>query len=364
MARTAAVLLACLMAMPALALVKPKENPANSKTIEGKDCGNVKSIIGKWAKSKKVGELAGNAKAAIDSAKQASTNADAAVKAAEALGKKVGQDGKAPSSVTDAAKVATAASTAATKAAIGLKTLTSTFKGKFDDFAKAVSNDDIVKMEKDTIAANDAAQDAVDATERVVEKAEEAKAAAMKNTAGALALIKAQITASAELSTKIMGPTPVGIIQKTGFAVKDLDTIIGKSEKLVAKLDKKANAKDTKEQKPVWESYSDAVTNAQKAAEDARDAVGDDSKGAIKDVITAHDAMKKEEESLQKVADAAQSSQSAALGQAEAVAAAEAAVRETEEKLSTMMGKVMSMKKTEESLVAEMKDRSDRLGNA
>jgi len=91
MARTAAILLT-LLAAPSVALVaKPftgckkvsllhRGDPADSKTIDGDDCGNVQQIVGKWAKSKKVGQLNGAATAAVNNAKQASTNTDDAVK--------------------------------------------------------------------------------------------------------------------------------------------------------------------------------------------------------------------------------------------------------------------------------------------
>jgi hypothetical protein len=64
-------------------------NPANSKTIEGDDCGNVKQIVGKWAKSKQVGKLAGAASAAVSGANLASKNTDDTIAAAKALGKKL-----------------------------------------------------------------------------------------------------------------------------------------------------------------------------------------------------------------------------------------------------------------------------------
>jgi hypothetical protein len=112
------------------------KNPADSKTIDGEDCGNVKTIVAKWAKSKKVGGLAGKAKAATLAADTAAKNTDDAVARANALGKKVGLKGEIPKGVEQAAKTAEDASKAATKASSSLGTKLDSFKGKFADFAK------------------------------------------------------------------------------------------------------------------------------------------------------------------------------------------------------------------------------------
>merc|ERR1719478_243689 len=118
-------------------------DPADSKTIEGDDCGNVKQIVGKWAKAKKVGSAAGAAKAAVTTAELAAKNSAAAAEQAKKLGEKVGLKGKAPEGVKLAAESAEKASKAAETASSKLSTSADTFSGKTADFAKAITDADI-----------------------------------------------------------------------------------------------------------------------------------------------------------------------------------------------------------------------------
>jgi len=114
-------------------------DPADSKTIDGDDCGNVKQINGMWAKSKKVGGLAGAAKAAAMGAEQAATNTGDAAASAKKLGEAVGLKGKIPEGVKLAVEAAEKAGKAASKAATDLTATADTFSGKFADFANTKS---------------------------------------------------------------------------------------------------------------------------------------------------------------------------------------------------------------------------------
>jgi len=359
MVRTAAIVLA-MLALPALGLkVKPftgckkallQADPADSKTIEGDDCGNVNQIIGKWAKSKKVGQLNGKAQAAINSANSAASNNDDATARAEALGTKVGLKGEMPVGVKSAATVAKTASTAATDAASALKTTSDTFKGKFADFAKDITDADMVKLKKETTEAVVAAEDATKAADRVMAKAEEAKAAALKDTKGALALIGGLIADTAKLST-----TAGEASQKSAHATKDVDGMIKKSQAADKLVD--AKIKDAKEQAPVWEAYKADL----KGREDAADASKKDVNDAIKALDTADGEMDTAAATLQGVADKAQSSQNAALNQGENIGAAEESVRKTETALAALKGKVMSMMKDMSRLADKIKETNKRL---
>lgn len=91
------------------------DNPADSETIDGPDCGHVSKIIGKWGHAKKVGVYAGSARAAVMNADNAIRNTDDAVEAAEKVGKEVSEDGKVPSSISGAAGDAKDASKDANK---------------------------------------------------------------------------------------------------------------------------------------------------------------------------------------------------------------------------------------------------------
>merc|ERR1719409_502798 len=150
----------------------------------------------------------------------AAKNNEESVKQAKALGEKVGLDGKIPESVKLAAEVAEKAGKAASEAAAKLGTTTDTFKGKFDDFAKAVSDDDMIKIKKETEETTVAAQDAIDAAGRVLEKAAKAKEDAMKNSAGAVKLIESTTAETDKLAKQAQE-----ISQKSEHAVKDVDTM-------------------------------------------------------------------------------------------------------------------------------------------
>lgn len=327
-------------------------DPADSKTIEGDDCGNVQQITTKWAKAKKVGGLAGKAKAAALAADKEAKNTEDAVKAAKALGEKVGLDGKIPESVKLAAEVAEKAGKAASEAAAKLGTTTDTFKGKFDDFAKAVSDDDMIKIKKETEETTVAAQDAIDAAGRVLEKAAKAKEDAMKNSAGAVKLIESTTAETDKLAKQAQE-----ISQKSEHAVKDVDTMVKKSKAAAKKVDDKM--KDAKEQKPVWEAYKADLEGREKEAEDAGKAVTDQ----IKKLGDATKDMGDKAKTLKDVKDKAQSTPALALGQQKNIDAAEESIRKTESELDFLKGKVGSMYKATKRLEAKIKETTDRLGH-
>jgi len=355
-----------MLAMPAAGLVTPVQqkpftgckkvsllhrgDPADSKTIDGDDCGNVKQIIGKWAKSKKVGELAGAAKAAVMGADLAATNTDDAVERAKALGKKVGLDDKMPPSVKLAAEEADKASKAATKAGATLKTTADTFKGKFDDFAKAISGDDISKIKEETQAAIDAADDAKEAAERALDKADEAKDKAMKSVDGALALIKATLTAATKLSedAKVAG-------QKSTQATKSVGDLLKKSTAADGKIDKKIA--DAKEQAPVWKAYKSDL----KGRHDAADTSSKDVTKAVDALDSARGDMDIKAKALQSVKDAGESAPNVLLGQSKNIGDAEEEIRKTETAFSDLKSKVQTMMKDSARLSDKIDDTNKRL---
>jgi len=343
-------ILLVLLAVPAAGLLVHRGDPADSKTIKGDDCGNVKQINGKWAKAKKVGGLAGEAKAAVMGAELAAKNTEDAVKQAEALGKKIGQKGEIPEAVKSAAKVASEAAKTATKVAGKLDTSTDTFKGKFDDFAKAISDDDIVKLQKETEEANVAAQDAIDAAERALKKANDEKEKAMKSSAGALAMIDSVLSDTTKLSEQ------VGVVsQKSKHAAEDVSDLVKKSKAAAKKIDGKI--KDAKEQKPVWEAYKKDLEGREKAAEDSAKGVTD----AIKDLESAAKEIDSKAKTLKDVKDKGQSSPNALLGQNENIDACEAEIRNTERLLEHLKGKVGTMMKDSERLAGKIAETDKRL---
>lgn len=351
MARTSLIVLA-LLALPAAGLVTRRGDPADAKTIEGDDCGHVKQIIGKWAKSKKVGELAGQAEAAVMGANLAAKNTGDAADSAEALGKKVGLKGKIPVGVEAAVKVANEAAKAATKAGSTLKTTSDTFGGKFDDFAKAISDDDIVKIKKETVAAIDASEAAIEAAERALKQAAGAKDKAMKNADGALQVIEGVLSDTAALSKQVGE-----VSQKSKHAAEDVDDLGKKAAAASKKIDTKI--KGAKEQAPVWEAYKADLENRASAAADSSKAVTT----AISDLDKAESKMDGAAKTLFEVKDKAQSVPAQALGQAGNIDAAEAATSATETALAALKGKVQSMMKDAGLLDDKLKETYKRLGD-
>lgn len=327
-------------------------DPADSKTIEGDDCGNVNQIVGKWAKAKKVGGLAGAAKAAVMGADLAAKNTGDAVEQAKALGKKAGLKGEIPAGVKLAADSADKAGKAATKAAATLGTTADTFGGKFADFAKAISDDDIIKIKKETEAAVVAAEDATEAAERALKMAEEAKAEAMKSSAGALKLIEGTLADTTKLSTMVGD-----VSQKAKHAAEDVGDLIKKSKAAAKKVDGKM--KDAKEQKPVWEAYKSDLEGREKAAEGSQKAVTD----AIKDLAAAAKDMDGKAKTLQGVKDKALSSPNMLLGQSKNLGDAEESIRKTESGLQALKMKAGTMMQDSDRLASKIQETTKRLGN-
>jgi len=360
------------VAVPSVALVtrevakQPLVHPADATTIAGVDCNHVKSIIPKWTKATKVGTLMGAAKAVSDAANQAATNADAAIDAAEALGLKVGLDGTAPSSVADAVAVAQTASTDVSSKALTLEGTTGTVKTAMGtaSFAEDVTNAAIVAIKTETAAVVVATADVHKAAARATKAAKEAKEAALKNTEGALKMINGQVSDIAKLSKQVDAMT-----QKIGFAVKDVQLSLSKTiatsedmEKLSAYI-----ADDTTgagEQAPVWQARHDDIIGLRTAAETAAVFVVNGHDGKLRTMKNAKNLMTAEETTLKGVLDAAQSSQSAALGQAENIAKAEETVRTTTTAFDECKNAVATMMKAKQTLDEKFKDTLDRLAKA
>jgi len=320
------VILFTLLAVPSVALVtKPKQHPADATTIAGVDCNHVKSIIGKWTKATKVGSLMGAAKAMSDAANEVAANADKAADAALAVGLKVGLGGVAPSSVADAVGVARNASIdlAAKVLTLGETTLATKAAMAAAHFADKVSSKLITKITEQTHDVVVATSDVNIAASRATKKAAEAKDDALKNSKGALNMIKGVLSNIANLTKKV-----VAMQQRIGVISKDVKSSLGKSAKkstfmkgqLMAYITSKSGAR---EQAPVWQARYDAVFTLHKTLSKLLDAVNKANSimNASKNNMTA------EEKTLKGVASAAQSSESAALGQAENLAKAEQTIR-------------------------------------
>jgi len=325
-------------------------NPANSKAIEGEDCGNVQQIVGKWDKSKQVGDLAGTAKAAMTGADLVSKNSDDAVSRSKDLGKKIGLNGKIPTGLALAIGAVEKASKALSTASSTLKQTTATFKGKFSNFAKDVTDDDIMKMKKETKAANAASDKAHEVVTRMLKKAADAKKASMNTGTGALNLITATLADASKLSKKIHG-----ISESAGVKNKDLADLLkackGANKKLNGKI------KVAKEQAPVWKAYKADLNGRKRTANKSRKAFIKATKALDKAVRR----MDGESSGLQGVLDKSQSEPNALLGQNKNIAAAEEGLRKTEQAFAALKMSVQTMMKDGARLKEKLEETEKRL---
>jgi len=319
-------------------------DPADSTTIDGDDCGNVKQIIGKWAKSKKVGSLNGAATAAINAATETAQNTDDAISRATTLGEQVGLGGHVPSAVASAAAVAVKASTAVTAAATALKTTSQTFKGKFGNFAKAVTDDDIIKIKKETREATEAKEDAEAAATRVTAKAAEAKEKAMKSSAGAKQMIEGLVKTMKTLSDKAGQATQT--IEKQA---KDTAAMAVTAGEYKTTLDTEAAA--SKEQAPVWQAYKDDLVRRESGAkEQSAAAVALNTK--LTQAVAAMNVIAKD---FQATLVSASSDQNAWLGQAEKISTAEQAIRGSDQAFANLQKPMQSLVKDNSAFDKKLK---------
>jgi len=327
-----------------------RSDPADSETIEGDDCGNVKQIIGKWAKSKKVGELNGKAQAAAMAGHNAFPIIADQVLAARTLGEKVGLNGEVSSGLKSAADAAMDAADNMATDASNLHGTSKAFKGKFGGFASAISDDDIIKIKEETEKMNTAVQDTMDLADRATQKADEAKEAAMKSSKGALVLIKGLLADSSKLSTQVGE-----VSQKAKHAAADVTALIAKSKAAATKLDTKIG--DAKEQAPVWEASKSDLEGLEAAADESVKDVD----AAIAALEAANTNVEAKAKVLQDVADKAQSDSNSLLGQTENIGSSEESIRKTESELIALKGKVATLMKDSSRLENKIKTTNAKL---
>jgi len=312
------------------------ENPADSDTIEGPDCGHVRKIIGQWGHAKKVGQYAGLARAAVSAADKAATNTDNSVDRAEKVGKEISEDGEVPSSISGAADFAADASKEATKLATELDTKLIGFKDSASNSefsGEDVSSTDMQELKELTQDTNAAAVAANKAGALVIEKAEAAKKDALKNSGKALKLIKAVVEEGEPLVKE-----GKEIEQKVGWAKDKADTKVEEATALVVKIKKKAAKSD--EQAPVFEALAADVEAKAASVKDGKDSLN----LAITDLETAISALDDAVAPLKAAAEKGDGGDTTAvLNEAESVAPGETAVGDADAAISKVKGRAKTM---------------------
>lgn len=258
---------------------KPSE-PADSKIVEGPDCGHVKQIISKYTKASKVGTLAGKAQGAINSAEAAADVAEAAKTQAEEIGGAFkDKDGELPVAIQSALKNAGDAGDEAMELAGKLETKLSSFKDKITktDFSGAgVGDGDMVMLKDMTVAVGKAAETAREVAAATVKKAEEVKADYLKDASSMGKFAKEVLDAA---NAAVAEASDIG--QKAGYAVDDGELLGKKAKKATTGLKAKL-AEDESDQAPVLEAFIDDLDRKATGVSD----VSDEAVTAIKKLET------------------------------------------------------------------------------
>lgn len=248
------------------------ERLADSEIIDGVDCGNVKIIVPKWAKSRKIGKINGEAKNAMtgaDAAAEEATTAEENANAAAAQAEAVGGD-EANGAAADAKDAATKAGEAATKAQEASEALSNevdNLKGGAvaDDKPYEADESAISAVQAKTKEALDATRKAQKAVEVALKEAKDAKTKALESTEAALKMV----TELSEKSDKAL-VLASDVKQEAGWAVGEVTKTLEAADEVVAALNKKID-EDTGDQAPVFEGIKEGLQASISSAENSKE---------------------------------------------------------------------------------------------
>lgn len=235
--------------------------PADSKTVDGPDCGNVKQVITHWAHAKKVGRAAGAAKGAVMQADRVSDLADKALEKAKEIGAKVGEGGEPPEAVAKAVEEAETASSDLTGASTELGTELDAFNAKRSgaEWPEGVPDEDSLKLKELTEKTNDAAKNVQGLAANALARAKKAEAAAkQKKTEAATEVAAFYAKGQGRLEES------KDVSQKAGWLLDDAKAKVAKATATAADLG--SDEKVTEEalgadgsQKPVLQALAENV---------------------------------------------------------------------------------------------------------
>lgn len=325
-------------------------DPANSTTIDGPDCGNVKQIFSKWEKAKQVGQVAGRARGVIANAQAVAGGLDATAAKVQEAGKALGENGQPPEAIQAAATKADQASTAITDAVAALETKLGAFQsavGATEMSGADVTDEQVMELKDLTSELEVATRNAQDEVKALLKKAEEVRTDALKSSASALRLIKSVLGSA----TPLLQEAP-DMAQKAKWAVDEAKAAVTAADKAANEL----NTTAAGDQAPVLEAAkSDLLSKSQAVADSHPDVTT-----AIDELNTATAALKAK---VQPVEDAEQAAAGGSLvwGISEDLTAAEKAeadVRLATEKLRGAGGTLMARKGRLEAAMSELESKT------
>lgn len=252
------------------------ESLADSDVVETPegvgDCGQVKQVIGKFMKSAKVGQLAGETAVAITAADKAADAATVAKEKAEEAADSAEEVGGGPAeaaagSADTAASGADEAASAATKASTDAQSQLDTVKeaikgGNMGGFN--VDDDDVVALKAKKKAAIEATKDADKAAAYALEKAENAKKAMLGSIDGALVMLEKAVGKAEEAIAKAKD-----VMQKSTWAMKEATKVFEAAGEVSSSLTGKIDANEG-DQGPVFEALKDGLDKEIEGGENAR----------------------------------------------------------------------------------------------
>jgi len=267
----AALLLLCLWGRPADAAIVARRsstttpapgNPADSQTIEGPDCGNVKKIFPQWEKAKKVGQVAGRGQGTIAASNAVAGGLRAAsarvLEAANALGEP-GTPHPAMKAAADKANLVADdvdANVTALEAKLGAF---NTAVGASDMSGADVTDAQITEIEDLTSALQLAARSAQEEVKRLLQKAKEVQEEALKSSK-----TQARLVSSVLDSIEPLLKEAPDVSQKAGWSVNEAKDAVTAADTLAGKIDPTAAGN----QSAVVEAEKNDLTTKKQAVAD------------------------------------------------------------------------------------------------
>jgi len=331
---------------------KTGEDFADSKTIEGPDCGNVKQIIGKWQRAGSIGAVAGEAQGVLSQAHSAVQATQDAADQAEEASSAVSADGSVPVGVGEAATYARDAAAKLNSKAADLQIEIDSFKTAMEtDFAAGVDDEMVSKLKALTAEVATLTKAAHDAAQRVHSKGAEVKSNLKGDAAATLSALNKVLAPGEEAVA-----SSAGIAQEAGFAVKAAEDLLARADVTLGKLE--AAKDDAAEQAPVWQAAHDALHGRS----DSFDAAKGEVATAIDEYMTAATELKTALGPLKEASKMGAGGDSASVLSASGdIAAAEEALLKYNEANSKLTAVLETLKLREEALEKLLEESEKKL---
>jgi len=342
----------CLSLQPAAAILqraaRGHANPADSQTIDGPDCGQVKKIFPQWEKAKQVGQVAGKGHGTISNSNAVVGRLRAASARVREAGNALGESGTPHPAITAAADKADQVATEVEGKVSALEAKLGPFTnaiGSSDMSGASVTDEQVLEVKDLTSALELSTRGAQDEVQRLLKKADEVQAEAMKSSETQARLIASVLSSV----TPLLKESP-DVAQKAGWAVNEAKAAITAADAVAAKIDPTTAG----DQQPVVEAAKSGLETKKQAVAEAHPLVT----AAIADVNTVTQTLTEKTKTLketqQSIAGGGVVSASVVTPQLTAAEDAESAVRIALGTLRDAGATMMDRKERLEAATAEL----------